>query len=52
MVELLVRAGADLTARDKQYHATPLGWAKTSIQVSNNPLCAEVVAYLEAAGAP
>ena len=52
MVELLVRAGADLTARDEQYHATPLGWAKTSIQVSNNPLCAEVVAYLEAAGAP
>ena len=51
MVELIVRAGADLAARDEQYHATPLGRAKTSIQVSNNPLCAEVAAYLEAAGA-
>lgn len=51
MVELLVRAGADLAARDDQYDATPLGWAKTSIQVSNNPPCADVVAYLAAAGA-
>jgi len=51
MVDLLVRAGADLAARDEQYRATPLGWAKTSIEVSSNPRCADVVAYLEAAGA-
>jgi ankyrin repeat protein len=48
MVKLLVEAGADLTARDEQYDATPQGWAETSIEMSNNPKCAEVVAYLEA----
>lgn len=46
MVRLLVAAGADPAARDKQYNATPLGWAETSIEVSNNPKCAEVAAYL------
>lgn len=46
MVRLLVGAGADTTARDEQYDATPLGWAETSIEVSNNPKCAEVAAYL------
>jgi ankyrin repeat protein len=47
MARLLVAAGADRTARDEQYDATPLGWAETSIKVSNNPKCAEVAAYLE-----
>ena len=46
MVELLIRAGADLHARDAQYNATPLGWAETSIEVSNNQNCADVVEYL------
>ncbi len=48
MVRLLVSAGADLAARDARYDATPLGWAETSIEVSNNPKCANVVAYLAA----
>ncbi len=46
MVQLLVAAGADRNARDEQYDATPLGWAQTSIEVSNNPKCADVAAYL------
>jgi len=46
MVRLLVAAGADSAACDEQYNATPLGWAETSIEVSNNPKCAEVAAYL------
>jgi len=52
MAKLLVEAGADHTARDEQYDATPQGWAETSIKVSNNPQCAEVVAYLEAMSSP
>ena len=46
MVKLLVQAGADRNARDAQYNATPEGWAETSIDVSNNPACADVLAYL------
>lgn len=47
MVRTLVAAGADLNTRDDQYDATPLGWAQTSIEVTNNRQCAEVAAYLE-----
>jgi ankyrin repeat protein len=47
MVRRLVAAGADRTVRDEQYDAPPLGWAQTSIEVTNNSRCAEVVAYLE-----
>ena len=47
MARLLVEAGADCTARDQQHDSTPQGWAETSIVVSNNPRCAEVVSYLE-----
>jgi ankyrin repeat protein len=50
MVKLLVGAGADCAARDEQYDATPRGWAETSIEVSNNPDCAQVVAYLDGLG--
>ena len=50
MATLLVKAGADRSARDDQYDATPLGWAETSIQVTRNARCADVVAYLGAAG--
>ena len=28
LVRLLLAAGADLTAVDARYHATPLGWAR------------------------
>jgi ankyrin repeat protein len=47
MVTLLVEAGADRQARDAQYDGTPRGWAETSIEVSNNPTCAAVVAYFD-----
>jgi len=47
MVTLLVRAGADRAARDEEHDGTALGWAETSIEVTNNPACAEVVAYLD-----
>ncbi len=46
MVELLVEAGAYVGALDEQYAATPAGWAETAIEVTRNPGCAEVVAYL------
>jgi ankyrin repeat protein len=48
MVKLLVDAGADGQVRDRQFDATPHGWADTAIVVANNPNCAEVVAYFEA----
>ena len=48
MVTLLVQAGADRTARDEEHNGTPLGWAETSIEVTNNPACAEVATYLRA----
>jgi ankyrin repeat protein len=47
MVELLIGAGADRTARDEEHDGTPLGWAETSLTITNNPGCADVVAYLE-----
>ena len=47
MVRLLVESGADVQARDDQYDAPPIGWAATSITVTNNPKCADVVAYLQ-----
>lgn len=48
MVKLLVAAGADRDATDAQYNGTPRGWAETSIEISNNPKCADVVAYFDA----
>ncbi len=47
MVKRLVQAGADTGALDDQYGATPRGWAETSIEVTNNQACAEVVAYFD-----
>jgi hypothetical protein len=46
MAVLLVKAGADRRVRDAQYDATPQGWAETSIEVTNNPKCAGVAAFL------
>ena len=51
MVEILVANGADLSACDEQYKTTPLMWAQVSIEVSNNPKCAEIAAYLESKAA-
>lgn len=31
---------------DFLHHADPAGWAETAVEVSNNPKCAEVAAYL------
>jgi ankyrin repeat protein len=47
MVQLLVGAGADPTALDEEHHNTPLGFATTSLAVTNNPSCAEVIAFLQ-----
>ena len=47
MATLLVGAGADLSARDEEHHGTPLGWAEVSVDITNNPRCKEVAAYLE-----
>jgi hypothetical protein len=52
MVTLLVEAGADRAARDQEYGTTPERWASTAIEVSHNPKCAEVVAYLAALRTP
>jgi ankyrin repeat protein len=46
MVELLVNAGADLGARDDEHDNTPLGWARTAIEIRNNPAGQPVVDYL------
>jgi ankyrin repeat protein len=46
MVTLLVDAGADCTTRDEEHDGTPLGWAETSVEVTNNPDCALVAEYL------
>jgi ankyrin repeat protein len=46
MVALLVEAGADRHARDEEHDNTPEGWARTAVTVTNNPACADVVAYL------
>lgn len=48
MVRRLVAAGADTTLLDDQYHGTPAGWADVSVQVTNNPRCADVAAFLAA----
>ena len=52
MVKLLVSAGADTAALDEQYRGTPRGWAATSIEVSHNPACQDVVAFFESRGDP
>jgi hypothetical protein len=46
MARLLVEAGADAPALDRQYDNTPRGWAETAATVTNNPKCAEVAAWL------
>jgi ankyrin repeat protein len=48
MVELLVSAGADLTARDDEHRGTAREWAETAIRVTHNPRCQGVAEYLSA----
>jgi len=33
-------------ALDAVHHAEPAGWAETAVEVTNNPRCAEVAAFL------
>jgi len=47
IAQLLIKHGADPKARDKEHDNTPLGWAKTCVQMLNRPGCAEVAQYLE-----
>jgi ankyrin repeat protein len=47
MVKLLVAAGADLHARDREHGATPAKFARVSVTVTNNPDCAAIADYLE-----
>ena len=51
MVRLLIDAGADRSIRDDEHNGTPRDWAETSIEVTSNRKCADVVAYLEGNGA-
>lgn len=46
MAELLVAAGADITARDAEHNATPREWAETSVTVSKNADCEVVAVFL------
>jgi ankyrin repeat protein len=46
MVKLLVAAGADIYALDKEHNGTPAKWAEVSAEVTNNPECKVVAEYL------
>jgi len=46
MVKLLVAAGADIRALDREYQGTPEGFARAAIEITNNPQCAVVADYL------
>jgi ankyrin repeat protein len=46
MAKLLVAAGADIRRLDPEYRNTPEGWARASLQITNNPQCAAVADYL------
>jgi ankyrin repeat protein len=46
LAQLLVASGAEVLARDEEHHATPLGWAETSIEITRKPGCGAVVEYL------
>ena len=46
MVKLLVAAGADIHAVDREHQGTPEGWARAAIEITNNPQCAVVAEYL------
>lgn len=50
MAQILVAAGADVTARDEEHTATPRGWAETSLEITHNQACAAVAEYLAGTG--
>ena len=47
MVKLLVSAGADITALDREHHGKPAEFARVAIEVTKNPACVAVAEYLE-----
>ena len=47
MAQLLMAAGADPALLDGEHQSTPLHWAETALEMTNNPRCAEVGAYLK-----
>jgi ankyrin repeat protein len=46
MVKLLVAAGADIHALDREHNGKPSGWAEFSAEITNNPDCREIADYL------
>ena len=46
MARVLVGAGADKGARDRQHNGTPRDWAEAAVMVRNNARCAVVAEYL------
>jgi ankyrin repeat protein len=50
MVQLLLRHGADPSARDDEHHGTPADWARVAVDVTRNQACAAVADYLDGAG--
>lgn len=52
MVRLLLAHGADTNARDMEHQSTPLSWALTAREVTNNPRCDEVADLLKATQGP
>lgn len=47
MVKLLVEAGADINALDREHHGKPADFARVSVEVTKNPACAAVAEHLE-----
>lgn len=47
LAKLLVEAGADVRALDREHHGTPAQFARVAVDVTNNPRCVEVANYLE-----
>jgi ankyrin repeat protein len=46
IVQLLVTAGVDVTARDDKHNSTARGWAETAATVTNNPNCTIIADFL------
>lgn len=47
LVRWLLAQGADPSLRDRPYHGTPAGWARTAMEVTSNPRCEAVALRLE-----
>jgi ankyrin repeat protein len=47
LVKVLVSAGADIHALDREHHGKPAQFARVAVTVTGNPACAAVAEYLE-----